>query len=97
MDKITSLDQITDELTLVDFSAVWCGPCRMVKPNLEEINEKGLIKVVNVDVDEATALTKQFKIEVVPTLILLKDKKEVSKKIGYMNVDEIEDWINLNK
>lgn len=97
MEKITSLDQISNELTLIDFSAVWCGPCRMVKPNLEEINEKGLIKVFNVDVDEAMELTKEFKIEVVPTLILLKDKKTVSKKVGYMNVEEIEEWINQYK
>lgn len=97
MEKITSLDQISNELTLIDFSAVWCGPCRMVKPNLEEINEKGLIKVFNVDVDEAVELTKEFKIEVVPTLILLKDKKTVSKKVGYMNVEEIEEWINQYK
>lgn len=97
MEKITSLDQISNELTLIDFSAVWCGPCRMVKPNLEEINEKELIKVFNVDVDESMEMTKEFKIEVVPTLILLKDKKIVSKKVGYMNVEEIEEWINQYK
>ena len=87
-------NELTNDLTLVDFYATWCGPCRMLSPVLEEVTE---IDVIKVDVDEERELSLQYKINVVPTLILLKDKQEVSRKQGYMDIEELNNWINQFK
>ena len=87
-------NELTNDLTLVDFYATWCGPCRMLSPVLEEVTE---IDVIKLYVDEERELSLQYKINVVPTLILLKDKKEVSRKQGYMDLDELNNWINQYK
>ena len=87
-------NELTNDLTLVDFYATWCGPCRMLSPVLEEVTE---IDVIKVDVDEERELSLQYKINVVPTLILLKDKQEVSRKQGYKDLDELNNWINQYK
>lgn len=94
MNIIKNLNELTDDLTIVDFFATWCGPCRMLTPVLEELNEKQIVNVVKVDVDESTEMAKTFSVSVVPTLFLMKDKKILSKKEGYMNLDEIEEWVN---
>ncbi len=94
MNIIKNLNELTDDLTIVDFFATWCGPCRMLTPVLEELNEKQIVNVVKVDVDESTEMAKNFSVSVVPTLFLMKDKKILSKKEGYMNLDEIEEWVN---
>ena len=91
---IKDLNEISNELTIVDFFATWCGPCRMLTPVLEELNEKQIVHVVKVDVDESIEMAKSFNVSVVPALFLLKDKKVLSKKEGYMNLDEIEEWVN---
>ena len=66
---------------LVDFWAPWCGPCRMVSPALEQLatERAGVIKLVKVDVDRASALGQRFQIQAVPTLLLL-DAGEVSAR-----------------
>lgn len=94
MTIIKDLNEISNDLTIVDFFATWCGPCRMLTPVLEELNEKQIVHVVKVDVDESIEMAKSFNVSVVPTLFLLKDKKVLSKKEGYMNLDEIEEWVN---
>lgn len=94
MNIFKNLNELTDDLTIVDFFATWCGPCRMLTPVLEELNEKQIVNVVKVDVDESTEMAKTFNVSVVPTLFLMKDKKILSKKEGYMNLDEIEEWVN---
>ncbi len=93
MQVIKNLNEISESLTIIDFFATWCGPCRMLTPVLEEINEEGIVKVVKVDVDEASDLAREFKIQVVPTLYVLKNKEVVSKKEGYMSKEEIIKWI----
>lgn len=87
-------NELTNELTLVDFYTTWCGPCRMLAPILEEIEG---IDVIKVDVEEERELGLQYGINVVPTLVLLKDKKEVSRKQGYMDLDELNNWIDQYK
>lgn len=90
MDYITLNQQNFDEITskgvvLVDFWATWCGPCKMMAPNVEEIatEYKGKVTVGKVDVDECQELATRFGIMSIPTLIVFKDggKKEVL--VGY--------------
>jgi thioredoxin 1 len=69
---------------LIDFSATWCGPCRMQKPILEELEKKYKDKVEFkvVDVDENQQLASKYGIHAVPTLIILKDEVEVKRFMG---------------
>ena len=80
---------------IVDFWAEWCGPCRMVAPELEAFaNEyEGKVKVGKVNIDEETPLAINYKVEVIPTLIVFKNGKEVNRSIGYVKKNEIEKLI----
>lgn len=81
-------------LVLLDFYAVWCGPCKMLAPILDEIAEENpLVKVVKSDVDSAPALAGKFGIQSIPTVVLFKDGKQVDGFIGYRGKAEIEAMI----
>jgi thioredoxin 1 len=71
---------------LVDFWATWCGPCKMLSPLVEELaGEKSeQLNVAKIDVDENQAVSSQFGIMSIPTLILFKDGKPVKQLVGYM-------------
>ncbi len=78
------------EVVLVDFYADWCGPCKMVAPILEEIDQENAdIKVCKVDVDASTALAQQFGISSIPTLIVFKNGELVVKNVGALPKDKI--------
>lgn len=82
---------------LVDFFATWCGPCKMLSPVLEEIsNDRKQIKIVKIDVDENPSLAQNFGVMSVPTLFLFKDGKEVSHQSGYIEKEELLEWIDEN-
>lgn len=71
---------------LVDFWAVWCGPCRLIAPIVDEIATEydGKIKVMKLDVDENQNTAMNFGVMGIPTLILFKDGKAVERITGYM-------------
>ncbi len=93
--KITSEEEFEKEIKegnlIVDFSATWCGPCRMMEPVLEELSSK--IKIFKVDIDELEVLTRKLGIMSVPTMIIYKDGKEVKKVVGYHSLEEMESMI----
>ena len=75
---------------LIDFWATWCGPCQMQGPVVEQAAEELKdIKVGKVNVDEEGALTQQFRVMSIPTLIVFKDGKEAGRAIGFQTLDEI--------
>jgi len=71
---------------LVDFWAVWCGPCRLIAPIVDQIAGEydGKIKVMKLDVDENQNTAMNFGVMGIPTLILFKDGKAVERITGYM-------------
>lgn len=71
------------ELTLVDFWAPWCGPCKMLSPIVDEIaEERNDVKVCKVNVDEEQVLAAKFGVMSIPTLILFKNGNIINKIIG---------------
>ena len=86
---------IKEGLVLIDFFATWCGPCKMLSPVIEQVErEKPELKVVKVDVDEAPAIAAEYGIQAIPTLFLVKDGKIVDKKMGYLNKNQLNDFVN---
>lgn len=75
----------SDKPVLVDFWAPWCGPCKMVAPELEavasECGDKAV--VVKINVDEQQQLASQYDVMSIPTLLIIKDGKEVNRLVGY--------------
>ena len=86
---------IKEGLVLIDFFATWCGPCKMLSPVIEQVErEKPELKVVKVDVDEAPQIAVQYGIQAIPTLFLLKDGKMVDQRMGYLNKNQLVDFVN---
>jgi thioredoxin 1 len=69
---------------LIDFWAIWCGPCRMVSPIMEELagDYAGKLKVGKVDVDSNPATAMQYGIRSIPTLLLFKDGQVIEQIVG---------------
>jgi len=82
----------TPEPVLVDFSAEWCGPCKQLKPILEQLKTKvgNSAKIIKIDVDKNKSLSVQFQIRSVPTLILFKDGKSVWRQSGVVTANTLE-------
>ena len=68
---------------LLDFYADWCGPCKMIAPIISEIaDERGDIRVGKINVDESSDLAREYNIYSIPTLVVLKDGKEIKRATG---------------
>ena len=74
-------------LVLVDLWAPWCGPCRTIGPLIEQVASDlaGAIKVVKVNVDVAPAISQRFGVQGIPTMLLLRSGREVSRQVGRMH------------
>lgn len=74
--------KISSGVVLIQFSAEWCGPCKMLTPLVEQLEN---ITKFKVDIDDCPEISSKFKIRSVPTLILFKNGAEVARKIGVLN------------
>lgn len=82
--------EIAASTTLVDFYADWCGPCQMIAPIVEEIAaERTDITVGKVNVDNDASIAIKYNVVSIPTLIVFKDGKEVSRIVGYRPKQDI--------
>jgi thioredoxin 1 len=101
MSNIIEVDELNfeDEVlsaqgpVLVDFGAVWCGPCKMLDPIIEELagDWEDAVKVVKLDIDQNPSVPMNYGIMGVPTLMLFKDGEPLERLVGYMPKDKILD------
>lgn len=75
----------SNQVVLVDFSAEWCGPCKMLAPIIDELSNEvqGNAKVFKVDVDQSRDVAQKYNIMNVPTVIIFKNGEVVDKSIGF--------------
>ncbi len=80
---------------LVDFWAEWCGPCKMIGPALEELAGEfaGKLTVAKVNIDENPTVPNNYNVRGIPTLILFKDGKPVSTKVGAAPKSALREWV----
>ena len=80
-----------NQTVLLDFWAVWCGPCKMIAPILEEIAaQREDVVIGKVDVDSEMELAMQFGISSIPTLVVIKNGKPAAKSVGYRPKADVE-------
>ncbi len=86
------------KLALIDFSAQWCGPCKMLAPILDDVSKElsGKVSFFNVDIDENPGLASQFAIQNIPSLVLFKDGEKVDMQVGFQPRANLLQFINAH-
>ena len=84
-----------DKPVLIDIWAVWCGPCQMLAPVMEELSEElsGKAEFYNADSDENMGLAQEYRIVSIPAVIVLKDGVEVARTVGFQPKDAMRSFI----
>ena len=97
--KFNNFDELltaSDLPVLVDFYATWCGPCKMMAPILEQVNQqiKGKLRIVKIDTDRYPQLASRYSIEALPTLVLFKNGEPVDKIEAVIQPQQLEERLN---
>ena len=83
-----------DELTIIDFSASWCMPCRMLAPIIEQVADKMTnVSFYNLDIDENEEIAKRYRIFSVPTIMAFKSGKIIDSLVGLNSYDEVLEFV----
>ena len=87
-----------DQLTVVDFFADWCGPCKMMAPIVEELAEsfKDQVKIGKLNVDNSPATAAKYKVMSIPTIVFIKNGNVVETIVGVVSKAQLEEKIKAN-
>lgn len=92
-------DVLNSKLAVVDFSAVWCGPCQMLASVMEELSDEmdGEVDFFSADVDENRDLAYQFDIQSIPAIVVFANGEEVTRTVGFQPKEELKELIDSCK
>lgn len=99
IEHVNSLEELKaatkEGKVLVDFFATWCGPCKMIAPVLEDLDKDPSfgVKIVKVDVDEASDAAMEYRVQAIPTLLLFVDGQATKSLLGFQRKDQIIDFV----
>ena len=98
MKRMEKLNEIINgsQLTLVDFFATWCGPCKMMHPVLEQLKEEmgDSLRIIKIDIDKNEALMDAYGIQSVPTLMLFCKGEQLWRQSGAMSLSDLKKVVN---
>ncbi|CBK74068.1 thioredoxin [Butyrivibrio fibrisolvens 16/4] len=95
-DEFNAMDK--SGISVLDFNAVWCGPCKMLGPVLEEVSEEMAddAKFYSIDTDDNPDLAREYGIMNIPAIVVLKDGEKVDMNVGFVPKDTLKDFISKN-
>ena len=81
----------SDQLTLVDFFATWCGPCKMMHPVLEQLKDElgESIRIIKIDVDKNNSIAMNYRVQSVPTLMLFRKGEMLWRQSGALRLNDL--------
>ncbi|OEH84658.1 thioredoxin [Desulfuribacillus stibiiarsenatis] len=96
--KDNFVSEVSAGVSLVDFYADWCGPCKMLAPVLDEIAEElADVKVIKVNVDQNQDLAAEYRVQGVPTIVIMKDGQLVERAVGFQPKGNLVNLVNKHK
>ena len=95
-DKDKSFNRVGVLPIILDFHAVWCGPCKMLAPHLQALQNKykGKLIVYRIDVDKEPLLAQRFNVDAMPTMVFMGSKTSYKSELGYQDYDALEKLAN---
>ena len=95
-EKEFNMEVLKEEgIVVVDFFATWCGPCKMLAPVLEDVQEEMKnVKIVKVDIDENPNVASEYKVKNIPTIKVFKNGEEITTNVGFLPQGALVETIN---
>ena len=92
MDEALSEAKKENKMLCVDCYTSWCGPCKMMGPVLESIEDK--IDIIKIDVDKFPDLAQEYRVMSIPDLMIFKDGEKILESVGFQSKEDLEEVIN---